>query len=234
VAVSRSILSKQSMLAVLLGEGVALLIIGDYSFALETLGITDSPLIDDPFASEALWACSMTLLLVGLLALFQSLSILNPLGKAGLLVALFGIVLILAISLFSLWDLGQAITLSPESPYSSRFSQVFDGNLGWSSFHLGWLLFGWVILRSRAFPRIAAVLLVIGAALNALNEVLLAFLRRVSFGDVSVYELLIFIADPLFAIGLAWVSFTSSNVTLPSAAIQRNRRNKIRQWLRGP
>lgn len=107
------------------------------------------------------------LLLGGLIGLYAShLEDMGTLGLAGFLVALVGT----ALTVGALWDSAFVLpALAQEAPdlvEAEPPTLVFLGSIvSFGLFALGWLLFGVAMLRSRTYPRVAAILLIVGAVL---------------------------------------------------------------------
>jgi hypothetical protein len=99
----------------------------------------------------------------------------GPLGLAGFVVAFLGTALVTSLfwaSLFIVPTLAvEAPVLLDEGPPPGFFFTLI-------TFSVGWLLFGVATLRARVYPRIAAIVLIIGAVLAMLplpfTEVVLA------------------------------------------------------------
>jgi hypothetical protein len=112
---------------------------------------------------------AMVLLLVGLVALFaRQAEVFGALGLAGFLLALIGT----AMAAGALWSqvfvvphLAQA---APEVADRGAGSVLAGYLLSFLLFGVGWLVFGVAMLRTRAFPRWAVILLIVGAVISIL------------------------------------------------------------------
>jgi hypothetical protein len=123
----------------------------------------------------ALYLLGMTLLLIGLVGLYARQSeTAGPLGLAGFLVALIGVVLFAGFFWANIF-LAPALALrAPEFlDLGGRFPGFFPALL---TYAVGWFLFGLASLRARVYPRAAAILLVVGAALDPLGGLHLPFI----------------------------------------------------------
>lgn len=110
---------------------------------------------------------SIVLLLGGLISLYvvQSDSA-STLGKAGFVVAFVGTALVVGSTWSFTFDLPALAQQAPEvydtpPPLLSRFGVAAS----FAAFSIGWVLFGISILRNRTYPRVAAILLIVGAVL---------------------------------------------------------------------
>lgn len=112
---------------------------------------------------------AMVLLLVGLVAMFaRQAEVFESLGLAGFLLALIGT----AMAAGALWSqvfvvphLAQA---APEVADRGTGSVLAGYLLSFLLFGVGWLVFGVATLRTRAFPRWAVILLIVGAVISIL------------------------------------------------------------------
>jgi hypothetical protein len=110
----------------------------------------------------------VALLLVGLVGLYAHLAegAAGGLGLVGFLVALIGTGLAIGVvwgAVFADPALAQA---APESFETGPPALVnFGVILSFVFFGLGWLLFGFAVYRSGSYPRVAAILLMVGAVL---------------------------------------------------------------------
>lgn len=117
------------------------------------------------FVQGVLFLLAAVLLAGGLVSLYAGQSG-GALGSVAFLVAFVGTVLVAGQS----WD--QAFTvpalarLEPELVEAGPPGLVLFGILlSFAVFSVGWLLFGVAALRTRAYPRVAAVVLMVGAVL---------------------------------------------------------------------
>ncbi len=115
-----------------------------------------------------LFMLAAALLLLGLVGLYASHSeAAGAFGLVGFLFAFFGTAFALGLNwaeTFAVPVLAQAAPeLLAEGP-SGRLAYGFA--LSFPLFSLGWLLFGIALLRARVYPRVAAVLFIIGALLT--------------------------------------------------------------------
>jgi hypothetical protein len=108
----------------------------------------------------------VVLLLIGLVGLYARQSeAAGPLGLAGFLVAFLGT----ALNMGFFWAIlfltpilaVEAPVLLDEGPTPGFFFTLI-------TFTVGWMLFGVATLRARVYPRIAAIVLIIGAVLAIL------------------------------------------------------------------
>ena len=112
-----------------------------------------------------LYLLATLLLLLGLVGLYASQSeAAGVLGFVGFLVAFFGTALFAGAIWFELFITPSLATEAPE---------LAEAELGLAGFILsfllvvvGWLLFGVATLRARAYPRWAAILLIVGAVIS--------------------------------------------------------------------
>lgn len=147
-----------------------LLIIGDLSYLF---------IDDEDFARAAasgayivqgvLFLLAGVLLLVGLVGMYLRHSeAAGVLGLIGFLAALLGTSLVMG----AFWsDLFVTPALAQEVPELLNAEEPpalvdLGFTLSFSLFALGWLLFGLSVLRARIYPRAAAFLLIVGAALT--------------------------------------------------------------------
>jgi hypothetical protein len=113
---------------------------------------------------------AVALLLVGLVGLYTRVAeAVGGLGLVGFLVALVGTGMVMGV----IWDqtftvpaIAQAAPtlLETDPPALVNFGVIFSFALS----SLGWLLFGIAAYRARVFPRIAVILLMVGAVLNSI------------------------------------------------------------------
>ena len=147
-----------------------LLIIGDLSYLF---------IDDEDFARAAasgayivqavVFLLAGVLLLIGLVGMYLHHSeAAGVLGLIGFLAALLGTSLVMG----AFWsDLFVTPALAQEVPELLNAEEPpalvdLGFTLSFSLFALGWLLFGLSVLRARIYPRAAAVLLIVGAALT--------------------------------------------------------------------
>jgi hypothetical protein len=123
---------------------------------------------------QALYLLSLTLLLVGLVGLYaRQLESAGPLGLVGFLVALLGTVLLAGFFWANVFIAPALARGAPEFlDLGGRFPGFFPSLL---TYAVGWILFGLASLRARVYPRAAAILLIIGAALDPLGGLHLPF-----------------------------------------------------------
>jgi hypothetical protein len=152
------------------GAGV-LYVLGD--LLTVTYMFTEAPFSETartiPFVvQQVLFLLANMLLIDGLVSLYVRQSeTAGILGLAGFLVALVGTVLVAGAS----WaEVFVAPTAAVEAPVLLDEEPTGALALGFTLtfliFALGWLLFGVTALRARVYPRIAAIILVVGAAIT--------------------------------------------------------------------
>jgi hypothetical protein len=136
-----------------------------------------------PFAvQQVLFLLGNMLLIGGLVSLYVRQSeTAGILGLAGFLVALVGTVLVAGAS----WtEVFVAPTAAVEAPVLLDEEPTGALALGFTLtfliFALGWLLFGAAALRARIYPRIAAIILMVGAAITFLPLPFTAFVFGVA------------------------------------------------------
>lgn len=115
---------------------------------------------------SVLFLLGLVLWLVGLIGLYaRQLESVGPLGLAGFLVSLCGIVLLAGVYWTNLFIVHSMAQVAPGLLYNlpDRDQGVI---LSFGMEALGGVLFGAAILKARLFPRGAAVLLIIGALLS--------------------------------------------------------------------
>jgi hypothetical protein len=152
--------------------GVLLLILDAWGLVLELLGaypenFSEEAVTTSYAVQSALWLIGALLLLVALVGLYARQSeAAGALGLVGFLAALIGTGLLVG---FVWANVFVAPALAVEAPavldneptgslaFGFMFSTIIVG--------LGWALFGASMLRARVYPRVAAILLIIGALL---------------------------------------------------------------------
>lgn len=117
------------------------------------------------FVQSALFLLGGVLLAGGLVSLYAGQSG-GTLGSVAFLVAFVGTVLVVG----SYWDAAFTVTaLASQAPELVDAGPpgfvLFGVILSFAAFSVGWLLFGVAALRTRAYPRAATVLLMVGAVL---------------------------------------------------------------------
>lgn len=126
------------------------------------------------FVQYTVYLLSLALMLLGLVGLyaFQSERT-GPFGLMSFFLAFLGTVLYAA-AVWALLFIGPLIAteapqlLRGQAPASVASRLAIMGFLGsYGTFALGWLLFGVATLRNRLLPRLAALLLIIGAVLSS-------------------------------------------------------------------
>ena len=113
---------------------------------------------------SGLFMIATLLLLLGLVGLYARQSeVTGFLGLLGFLVAFIGTALVLGSFWAQEFVAPAAAEVAPEFLDSEPGWLNFGFSLSFSLFSLGWLLFGVATLRARIYPRIAALILIIGA-----------------------------------------------------------------------
>lgn len=118
---------------------------------------------------SVLFLLGLVLWLVGLIGLYaRQLESAGPLGLAGFLVSLCGIVLLAGVYWTNLFIVNSMAQVAPGLLYSlpDRDQGVI---LSFAMEALGGVLFGAAILKAQIFPRGAAILLIIGALLSCVS-----------------------------------------------------------------
>jgi len=152
--------------------GVLLLILDVWGLLLELLGaypenFSEEALTISYTVQSALWLIGALLLLVAVVGLYARQSeAAGALGLTGFLAALIGTGLIVGM----VWTntfippalaVEAPAVLDAEPAGSLAFGFMFSSIV----FGLSWALFGVAMLRARVYPRVAAILLIIGALL---------------------------------------------------------------------
>lgn len=155
----------------------ALLLVADlWSFLAEVIGGANEPFSE--IATTTSWAIISTMYLVGVLLLLVALTGLyarqseaaGALGIAGFLAALVGTGMLAGM----MWTLAFVVpSAAIEAPAFLNAEQVagpVDAGfmLSGIAVAVGWALFGVATLRAGVFPRIAAIVLIVGAAITFL------------------------------------------------------------------
>lgn len=150
--------------------GVLLLILDVWGLLLELLGaypenFSEEALTISYTVQSALWLIGALLLLVAVVGLYARQSeAAGALGLTGFLAALIGTGLIVGM----VWTntfippalaVEAPAVLDAEPAGSLAFGFMFSSIV----FGLSWALFGVAMLRARVYPRVAAILLIIGA-----------------------------------------------------------------------
>lgn len=152
--------------------GVLLLILDLWSLVLELLGAYPESFSEEALTSSyalqsALWLIGVLLLLVAVVGLHARQSeAAGALGLVGFPAALIGTGLLVGM----FWtNAFVPPTLAVEAPAvldaEPGGSLAFGFILSTTVFGLSWVLFGVAMLRARVYPRLAAILLIIGALL---------------------------------------------------------------------
>ena len=135
------------------------------------------PSIGGLFFKSVVALIAAVLLLLGLVGLYANRTeVMGILGLIGFLVAFFGL------------TLGQRGFL-------------------WAALlaNLGWILFGVAILGTRAYPRTAAIILIVGAVLSGIVNLLIG-------GGVLItpasYAVIGSVADIIFNVAIVWLGFS--------------------------
>jgi hypothetical protein len=132
-----------------------------------------------------LYLLGAALLLVGLVGLYvRQLEATGALGIVGFLVAFLGTVLLAGAA----WAQVFIVPLLPSSEVTGLLQQNLGTVLMTVVFAAGWLLFGVATHRGRVYPRVAAIVLMVGAVIAALPIPLLP-------GGIVLY------------VGIAWLGF---------------------------
>ncbi len=156
-----------------IAAGVLLLILDLWGLVLELLGaypenFSEEALTTTYVLQASLWLIGVLLLPVALVGLHtRQLEAAGALGLAGLCVALVGTGLLAGVFWTNLFvppalAVEAPAVLDAETPPGAM---DFGFMLSTVVFGLGWALFGVGMLRARIFPRVAAILLIIGALL---------------------------------------------------------------------
>lgn len=148
----------------------ALWIVGELLYLIPSLRETNAPLAAPGayFFQSLLFLVGGVLLLGGLLGLYaKHLGAWGTLGTAGFLVAFVGT----ALAVGSLWSntiiIPAVVDLVPEEALETLPPIVLFGEItSWGLFTIGWLLLGVAILRAGLYPRLAAILLAVGAVIG--------------------------------------------------------------------
>lgn len=152
--------------------GVLLLILDAWGLVLELLGAYPENFSEEAVTTgyalqSALWLVGALLLLVAAVGLYARQSELaGTLGIVGFLAALMGTGLLVGL----IWaNVFVAPTLAVEAPAvldaEPAGTLAFGFLLSTTIFGLSWALFGVAMLRARVYPRVATILLIIGALL---------------------------------------------------------------------
>jgi hypothetical protein len=112
---------------------------------------------------------AMVLLLVGLVALFaRQAEVFGALGLAGFLLALIGTTMAAGALWSQVFVVPHLAQAAPEVADRGAGSVLAGYLLSFLLFGVGWLVFGVAMLRTRAFPRWAVILLIVGAVISIL------------------------------------------------------------------
>jgi hypothetical protein len=112
---------------------------------------------------------AMVLLLVGLVALFaRQAEVFGALGLAGFLLALIGTTMAAGALWSQVFVVPHLAQAAPEVADRGAGSVLAGYLLSFLLFGVGWLVFGVATLRTRAFPRWAVILLIVGAVISIL------------------------------------------------------------------
>jgi uncharacterized membrane protein len=152
--------------------GVLLLIVDLWSLVLELLGaypenFSEEALTTTYMVQSVLWLIGALLLLVAVVGLHARQSeAAGALGLAGFLTALIGTGLLVGTFWINVFippalAVEAPAVLDAEPAGSLAFGFFFSLIV----FGLGWAFFGVAMLRARVYPRVAAILLIIGALL---------------------------------------------------------------------
>jgi hypothetical protein len=189
--------------------GLAAVLAGVMFIASDLLDLADAPATDsggfgaDTFSQHNLPTLlvlqSSLTLLAGLLLLFGSIGLYTRRSEEVGLVGLFGFILafsgtVMAVgsfwaNTFVLPSLADALAKEPSGVLDIAPPRALAAGLGFSYglVALGWLLFGLSILRYRAYPRAAAAVLTLGAAITWLPFPLTGVLFGVGVSRLGWY-----------------------------------------------
>lgn len=110
---------------------------------------------------------AMALLLIGLVALFvRQAEAFGALGLAGFVFALLGTTLAAGAAWSQVFVVPRLAEVAPAVADQGAGSVLAGFLLSFLVFGVGWLVFGVATLRTRAFPRWAVIVLMVGAVLS--------------------------------------------------------------------
>ncbi len=178
--------------------GLAAMLAGALFVAADLLSLSISPkfpssvsLTSEPYAIQSvLKLVAAALLLLGLFGLHaRQAEAAGPLGTAGLLAAFSGTALVVG----SFWATAFfAPALAASDPAGFDASEAARGGappgrlavaylVSWATFVLGWMLFGVAAWRAGVYPRVAALLLILGSPLALGTLLVIGFPTGVFF-----------------------------------------------------
>lgn len=178
--------------------GAAAMLAGGLLVAADLLSLSISPkfpsvesLTSQPYALQSvLKLAAAALLLLGLLGLYaRQAGSAGALGLAGFLVAFSGTALVMG----AFWA-----TAFFAPAMATQFPEVFDAAgpggrlaamfaISWAAFVLGWVLFGAATLRARVYPRMASILLMVGAVPAVGSLLVVGFPTGVLFSAAVIW-----------------------------------------------